>query len=211
MKAFYVKYKRIFFLLVLLAAFFINMIAVGIADGFPEFHMLKTSIDDMIPFVELSLYTYLYWFVFFLLTIVSLYSVKSVSYFKLILGCTVSLIICSVIFVCFPTTALRPDITSTGVTKELLTNLYSQSIHAGFPSRSISITTVSCFYMITHVHPHGKPKSKFLSIFCLSSLVIIIVSALFVKQYYILSVLAGLIVGVFSCAVTAFIPIERKY
>ncbi|MFA7673017.1 MAG: hypothetical protein WCY62_04090 [Clostridia bacterium] len=211
MKVFYVKYKRTFFLMILLAALIIDLIVINIVDGFEEFHILKTAVDDLIPFVELSLYTYSYWFLFFILSIVSLYSVKSVGYYKLILGCAVSLIICSVIFLCYPTTALRPEITSTGITKNLLTYLYSQSVHAGFPSRSISIATVSCFYMMIHVHPQGRQRSHFLSVFSLSSLIIIMLSALFVKQYYLFSVLAGFAVGAFSCLITAFIPIERKF
>ena len=211
MKVFYVKYKRAFFLMILLVALIINLIVINVVDGFESFHTLKTSIDDMIPFVELSLYTYSYWFLFFIISMVSLYSEKNINYYKLILGCAISLIICSVIFLSYPTTTLKPDITSSGVAKNLLEYLYSKSTHACFPSRSICISTVSCFYLVMNVHTHGKRRPAFLSVFCFSSLIIIMLSALFVKQYYISDVLAGLAVGVISCLITAFIPIERKF
>jgi membrane-associated phospholipid phosphatase len=92
-------------------------------------------------------------------------------------------------FIFYQTEALRPQIIGAGLFNDLVRFIYAHDApYNCFPSLHTSLSTVMALYFVFI-------KSKWKLFFVIISLLIIL-STLFVKQHYILDVIAGLILGV---------------
>ena len=157
-----------------------------------DYYVLNNALDDLFPFVSEFIYLYVFWYIL-LFAVPYLYykydkeALKKYTYINFISVC-----ICSIIFVLFPTTIIRPEINSSGITNSILNMIYSMDVPAVncFPS----IHCLICFIFIL-----CNIKSKLPSIYkylinILS--VLIVLSTLLIKQHVIVDALGSLVISI---------------
>lgn len=154
-------------------------------------YVLVTMIDQRIPFLPFFIIPYIAWYGLLFVVLIwfmhhNLQLYRS-SIFSLILG----LVICFIIFSFFQTTVPRPDILGHDIFSRLTKAIYTidQPFNA-FPS--IHVMTA---YVILLGSLKMNTHSLKISLLIQSSVILVILSTLFLKQHTLLDVLGGLLLG----------------
>ncbi len=154
-------------------------------------HILKTFIDDAIPFEKLFIIPYLSWPFFLMSTLVYFAIVDGKTYFRLLASCVAGKMICFVIYYFYPTTVPRPDVVGTDVFSYLVSMTYSKDNPFNcFPSIHVLCALLACMFLCRH--------SKRISVraYAVIMCVLIILSTMFVKQHYSPDAISGVFLGV---------------
>jgi len=112
------------------------------------------------------------------------------SYFRLIMGIAAGMAICFAIYLIFPTTVPRPEVTGNDIFSRLVRFVYSRdNPYNCFPSIHVLDTVLATLFM------WKSSRSGILKGIALPSCILICVSTLFVKQHYILDGIAATILA----------------
>ena len=158
------------------------------------FHTFDFAIDDMIPFVPPFVLIYNLFYPFLFVVFYLLYKKDKKAYDKAVIAGTLGYIICNIIFVIYPVEMIRPNITNLQadpLTKLVLTITYNSDNPAinCFPS----IHCLFCFqtvYALIRCKDMKKLPKVLLSLFAL----VIVISIFFVKQHYVVDMIAAFII-----------------
>lgn len=152
---------------------------------------LNNILDDSIPFIPYFIYFYILWYVLlFLVPIIYMkYDTKALK--RYIYTNFISVLICGIIFIIFPTTLIRPNIEVTSLTTWLVNIIYFFDTPAVncFPS----IHCLICFIFIL-CNSNSNVKRSYKAIINALS-IIIIFSTFFVKQHVIYDALMSFIIS----------------
>ena len=159
-------------------------------------HTFNFAIDDKIPFIPSFIFIYNMFYPFLFFTFYSIYGKDKKRYDKGVIAAFIGYIICNIIFLTYSVEMIRPDITNLDlnwITQLVLEITYSCDTPAinCFPS----IHCLFCFEAIYTVLRcnNFKTRNKILtSIIALT----IIASIFFVKQHYVVDMIAALIICV---------------
>ena len=171
-----------------------------------NYHTFNFAIDNAIPFIPsgfIIVYNMFYPFLFF--TFYYIYGKDKKTYDKAVIAAVIGYLICNVIFLAYPVEMIRPDITNLNIdwVSQLTLNLtyyFDNPAINCFPS----IHCLFCFQAIYTIcrSKNIKIKNKILtSIIALT----IITSIFFVKQHYVVDMIAALGICVFSNVLVAII------
>lgn len=152
-----------------------------------ENHNVSIFLDKGIPLIPFFVIPYLSFYLLIFFTMVEV----STSYnrFKKVWGAfVVCLIVSYTVFYFFQTVVYRPVIINKDIFSLLVNWVYTMdSPYNGLPSLHTSISTICFFYLVF--------VKKRLRIIFTSWAFLIVLSALFTKQHYILDIIFGLILG----------------
>ena len=153
--------------------------------------VLNNLLDDQIPFVPYFIYFYISWYILlFLVPIIYMkYDKKALK--KYTYTNFISVLVCGIIFIIFPTTINRPNIEVTSITTWLVNTIY----YFDTPAVNClpSIHSLICFiFILCNIKANIKTSYK-----CIIDIlsVLIILSTLFIKQHVIYDVLSAFIVS----------------
>ena len=166
-----------------------------------EPYVLNNRLDDLIPFVPLFIYLYVLWYI--LLFVVPMIYMKydENALKKYIYINFLSVLICGIVFIIFPTTIIRPEFEVTNVTIWLLEMIYLMDTPAVncFPS----IHCLICFIFILCNIKSNIPNIYKHIINVLS--ILIVLSTFFIKQHVFVDALFSLIISI-----TIYIWVTKK-
>jgi hypothetical protein len=153
-------------------------------------NIIKTFLDDKIPFNKFFVIPYIYWFGFVFIILLYFAVVDSNNYYRLLASILSGMLICFAIYYFFPTTVPRPDIVGNDSLSNLVRFIYSKdNPYNCFPSihvlNAMLVTLFFCKYY----------KGIILKGIVISSCVLINLSTLFIKQHYTPDVLASLLLS----------------
>ncbi len=170
---------------------FVSIIHVMLNTYRQNVHILKTVIDDMIPFKQAFVLPYIYWF-FFVFAILLYFAVVDYrSYFRLLMSIIAGMFICFIIYYFYPTTVPRPRVTGNDFLSGLVRNVIYKKDNPFncFPSihvlNSMLVTMFFCRFN----------KNLLLRGWAILSCVSICLSTLFIKQHYMADVVASILLG----------------
>ena len=153
--------------------------------------VLNNLLDDQIPFVPYFIYFYISWYILLFLVpmIYMKYDKKTLK--KYTYTNFISVLVCGIIFIIFPTTINRPNIEVTSITTWLVNTIY----YFDTPAVNClpSIHSLICFiFILCNIRANIKTSYK-----CIIDIlsVLIILSTLFIKQHVIYDVLSAFIVS----------------
>lgn len=153
--------------------------------------VLNNLLDDQIPFVPYFIYFYISWYILLFLVpmIYMKYDKKTLK--KYTYTNFISVLVCGIIFIIFPTTINRPNIEVTSITTWLVNTIY----YFDTPAVNClpSIHSLICFiFILCNIKANIKTSYK-----CIIDIlsVLIILSTLFIKQHVIYDVLSAFIVS----------------
>lgn len=154
-------------------------------------HNLSNKVDDMIPLVPEFIIIYWGCYIFWGINYIIGVRQNEDEAYKFISADFVAKIICLIIFVVFPTTNTRPDLSGDGICMELMRLLYGVDAADNlFPSIHC-LTSWFCFIAV-------RKNDKIANWYKVASFVItvlICISTLTTKQHVLIDVAAGLILA----------------
>ena len=173
-------------------------------EGFPA-HNLETPLDGLIPFVPewITVYflAYLVWIVGALLIV----SENKETGYRFAAAYAVALLISCAVFLIWPGTMTRPEVTGNGIFREMVRFLYRVDTPSNLcPSLHVWISYL-CFRGTFGCRGIPRGWKGFQLVF----LILVCFSVLFVKQHVITDVPAGIVTGEISLQLARVFRLER--
>lgn len=168
--------------------------------------VLNSSLEDKIPFISWFVYFYIIWYPMLLIIPLIIYQKRKEVFYKYFSAYIISVLICGVIFVLFPTTLIRPNVLENNITLKLVNIVYELDTPATNCLPSIHCLIAILFmYGISKIRINNVWKAI---VYVLS--VCIILSTFFIKQHVILDLLAAIAVVAIAVTITNAFNIWRK-
>ncbi len=149
---------------------------------------LSIALDDIIPLLPGFIFIYISYFAFWIVNyiVIANHSGEE-AFYRFFTADLTSKIVCALIFVVFPTTMLRPVVSSDALPVAVLNYIYALDEPVNlFPSMHC-LTSWLCFIGVKNTEGISKPYKVFCGVYA----VLILLSTVFVKQHLALDVLAG--------------------
>lgn len=179
------KYKAYLFLALFLFEFF--FLYKFIQGEITQSVVLKTTIDNIIPFVPFFVLFYALFIPFILFVLIISFKNKNDLFrisFALFIGATIA----SIFQFLLPTEMIRPVVANTNFLNGLVNYIYSSDLPFNlFPSSHVVYTTIALFGLYA-------TKRKFFWISLIPA-VLIIASTVFIKQHFFLDIVFGVFLG----------------
>lgn len=156
--------------------------------------VLSSSLDSNIPFVPHFVWIYVFWY--FMLVAVPYYIAKKniSSFYKYTSTFIITTLISGIIFVIFPNTVIRADITSTDLTSNVVKIIYLVD------SRALNcLPSIHCLYSFLFIFAILDTKESspiWMKIIVSILSILVVLSTLFIKQHIIYDALAAFVIGI---------------
>lgn len=153
-------------------------------------HLLKTVIDDYIPFCKLFILPYLSWKIYIFAVLLFLAIVNGRYYYRLVVSLVAGMLLSCLIFYFYPTTVIRPEVVGSDFLSQLVRFVYRMdNPYNCFPSLHVVYTFLATVFFLAYY------RGKVLRILSLTAAFLISISTLLVKQHYFPDVILALLVG----------------
>ena len=156
-------------------------------------HMVGNSIDNVIPFVPIFIYAYVSWYVMLFIIPTFFYYKNKTIFLKYCYSIFVSIIICFLIYILFPTAMIRPETSISGVTGFIIKTVYwvDTPILNCFPSMHCLISFILIYFSL--FEKEVKPVYKLITIVWG---LLIVLSTVFVKQHVVIDVISAFVISI---------------
>lgn len=155
------------------------------------FHDLTSYYDNMIPVVPISVLIYLGSYLFWIVNYILISNINKEHCYRFIFSDLLGKLVCFIIYITFPTTNIRPDITTSGLFVDMLKFLYSiDAANNLFPSVHCLVSWY-CFAGLRNC----KTIPAWYRYFSLFMAIMICISTLTTKQHVIVDVLGGVMLA----------------
>lgn len=155
------------------------------------FHNLTIHLDDRIPVVPIFALIYLGGYLFWITNYILISRVNKHQCYRLIMADLLGKLVCGIIYITFPTTNIRPDLTTSGVFVDMLKFIYSMDAADNlFPSIHCLVSWY-CFIGVRNC----KSVPTWYRYFSLFIAVMICISTLATKQHVIVDVVGGIVLA----------------
>lgn len=169
----------------------INIIHTALNNYRGNVNILRTHIDNIIPFEKIFIVPYLLWFFYFVSILIYFAIVDKKHYFRLLFSILVGNLLCFIVYYFYPTTVPRPDVMGNDILSFLVKLTYKNDNPFNcFPSVHVLNALLASMYLFNY------NKKIAVRSFSVIAFVLITLSTLFVKQHYILDAVASSIIGV---------------
>lgn len=167
---------------------------------------ITTNIDNKIPFIAWFIIFYCIWYLFLLVAPLIIYKYDRKILKRYAITYIVCSIVCCIIYIMWPTTFNRPELSNNGIFNYVVKWIYSNDIPAVncFPS----FHALLCFLWIITISLNkniNKIVRLFISFFCIG----IILSTMFVKQHSYIDLIGAFIIVVINYLIVCFF--DKKY
>ena len=168
--------------------------------------ILEFPIDQWIPFDRFFILPYYYWYFYIAFTVLILFFQKeSKNYYRLIFSMFVGVMICSIIYVAYPTYVPRSELTGNDFLTQMIARIYAiDPPYNCFPSMHVLYAFICCWYLAMF-----KRIGWWFDTLNLLSFVMISLSTVFTKQHYTPDIVGGIVVGALACCIFTFVKIKR--
>lgn len=187
----------LFAILPLLSCFGLNMLIysgtmVMCADWYH--YDLTTSLDQAIPLVPGWMCIYFGCFLFWTVNYIMVARINRNdpdTFYRFVAADMISRLVCGIIFMVFPTTNVRPEVTGTGFSVFLLQFLYGLDQPTNlFPS----IHCLVSWFCYTGIRGRKEVPAWYRAFSCIFALLVVL-STQFTKQHYIADAIAGVLLA----------------
>lgn len=151
-------------------------------------HLLGNAIDEKIPFINIFIIPYASWYILLFLIPYLFYKTDKNIFTKYILCFLLTIIICNIIFIIYPTIVVRPIIQNTNIINVFVNIAYKIDTPAlnCFPSIHCAVCMMWILYSLENKNLNKKYK---VSIVIIS--ILIMLSTLFIKQHVFIDLISG--------------------
>jgi len=153
--------------------------------------ILTSSFDSAIPFIPEYIYVYIFWYLLLFIVPYYLFLKNKETFVKYCLVYCITVIICNLIFIIFPTAIVRPNIIPSNFTEWITNIIFTMDTPIMNCLPSIHCALSVLFILSSFDTPKYSFKYR-LMIMVIS--VLIMASTLFIKQHVIYDVIAAILV-----------------
>ncbi|MEA4828357.1 MAG: phosphatase PAP2 family protein [Clostridium sp.] len=154
-------------------------------------HILKLPIDDLIPFSKIFILPYASWSPFVATFLIILCILDKEKYFKLLSSLVIGMLICYLIYYIYPTYVERPFVENKDFLDKVVLWVYGRdNPYNCWPS----IHVLNSFLVAMYTSSSKKINILGKTI-CITIAILIMLGTMFVKQHYLLDVVAGIALG----------------
>ena len=167
--------------------FFISKLFIGTP------HLIGTALDTLTPFLPGFVYIYIAWYISLVVIPYYIYIKDKNSFNKYVITYLLSSIICGIIFVVYPNTIQRAEITGTGITNWIIKVIY----FLDYPVNCLP--SIHCLYSFLYIFAIFDTKNAtplYVKILITIFSIAVVFSTLFIKQHVIYDAVASLIISV---------------
>lgn len=170
------------------------------------FHDLTIFCDGKIPVIPAFALVYLGSYIFWIANYILICKVDEYQCYRLIMADLLGKLICGILYVTFPTTNIRPDITSSGIFVDILKFIYSVD-----PANNLfpSIHCLVSWYCFAGVR-NCKAIPKWYRYFSLFVAIMICISTVTTKQHVIVDVLGGVLLAELTWQLSLHLQLYKK-
>lgn len=155
--------------------------------------VIKTSIDNLIPFNQYFIIPYLGWYLYVAIFLALICVLNGKTYFKLLISINMGMLICFLIYSIFPTHVPRPEIFGNDIFSNLVRGLYKRdNPYNCFPSIHVLNSELVAIYVFKE-----EKMNSVLKIISSSIAISIILATLFIKQHYVSDAVSATILAYF--------------
>lgn len=155
------------------------------------FHNLTSYYDNRIPVIPIFVLIYFGSYLFWIVNYILISSINKDHCYRFLIADLLGKLICGIVYIIFPTTNIRPDITTSGVFVDMLRFLYNiDAANNLFPS----IHCLVSWYCFTGLRNH-KSIPVWYRYFSLFMAIMICISTLTTKQHVMIDVLGGVMLA----------------
>lgn len=155
---------------------------------------LTTAFDRAVPLVPEWMYIYFGCYLFWIVNYIMVARINRddrAAFYRFVTADMLSRLVCAFFFLVFPTTNVRPEVTGTGFSDQMLSFLYAVDQPTNlFPSIHCLVSWL-CFIGIRSSDKVPRWYKVFSCIFAL----LVVASTQFTKQHYIADAIAGLLLA----------------
>lgn len=169
------------------------------------FHDLTTYLDEQIPLLPIFVVIYLGSYAFWITNYILISRINKEQCYRLITADLLGKLICGLIYILYPTTNIRPDMTSTGIFVDMLKFLYSiDAANNLFPS----IHCLVSWYCYAGIR-NCKAIPKWYRCVSLIVALMICISTVTTKQHVIVDVFGGVMLAEITWQLSLYLQVHR--
>ena len=157
-------------------------------------YVLGSNLDNNIPFIQHFIWIYVFWY--FMLLAVPYYIAKKniASFYKYVATFVITTLIAGIIFVSFPNTVIRANVTGTDIASSLVKLIYA------LDDPGINcLPSIHCLYSFLFIFAVMDTKSKtpiYMKIIIFVLSILVVLSTLFIKQHVVYDAIAAFAIGI---------------
>lgn len=184
--SFYKKYEKEILLLLVLSIWILCYFSINAFTEGRKTHILALPFEDKIPFMPYFIIFYLSTYV---LAVFPYFFVKNIAdYRNAALAYLVVIFISSIVYLIYPVKTIRPEFVADNIFLKMVAMLYAiAKPYNLFPSMHVSLSALAAIICFKY--------NKKLGYWLIFWLIMIILSTLFVKQHYIIDLIAALLLA----------------
>lgn len=170
------------------------------------FYNLTSYFDGKIPLVPITVLIYLGGYLFWIANYILISSISKDYCYRLVIADLLGKLICGIIYVSFPTTNMRPYITTSGIFTDILKFIYSvDAANNLFPSIHCLVSWY-CFIGVRNC----KTIPSWYRHFSLLMAVAICISTLTTKQHVLVDVFGGIMLAELTWQLSLLLQLYKK-
>ncbi len=157
-------------------------------------YVLGSNLDNKIPFISQFVWIYVFWYTMLFWVPYYIFIKNKDSFYKYTVTFVITTLIAGVIFVSFPNTVIRANITNNNLSSQLV-----QIIYALDDPGINCLPSIHCLYSFLFIFAILDTKSnspKWLKILITILSILVVLSTLFIKQHVIYDAIAAFVIGI---------------
>lgn len=173
----------------------------------PDYHILTSNLDNKIPFIPYFIYFYVIWYLLLLLVPLLIYNKDKETFYKYFTSYSISIIICGIIFLIYPTILERMPIEGNNLSTNLVRLIYKLDDPA--VNCLPSMHCLFCYFFIFGTLFNNRIEKKYQYGILIIS-ILIVLSTLFIKQHIIIDAISSLIIACLCWLIVKYTKLDTK-
>ncbi|WP_368489591.1 phosphatase PAP2 family protein [Clostridium sp. BJN0013] len=171
------------------------------------FHNLTSYCDNKIPVIPIFVLIYFGSYLFWIINYILISSINEEHCYRFLMADLLGKLICGIIYIKFPTTNIRPNITTSDIFSDMLKFLYSiDAANNLFPSIHCLVSWY-CFIGLRNC----KVIPAWYRYFSLFMAIMICISTLMTKQHVIIDVLGGVMLAELTWQLSLHLQLYKTF
>lgn len=159
--------------------------------GIGEHHNIESSLDKMIPFIPFWSSIYLLCYIFWAFNAILTAREGKETWYKFVAAYVLAELFCDLVFIVYPTTMPRPEVTGTGIFDWTMKLIYS----ADLPYNLLPSLHCMLSWLVTRYLIGSKKVPKWYQAVSVINCFLIFLSTLFTRQHVIVDIVTGVLVA----------------
>lgn len=156
-------------------------------------HLIGSILDEKTPFIPQFIYIYFAWYISLVVIPYYIYTISKDSFNKYIVVYIITTLICGFIFIAYPNTITRANITDGGLTNNLIKFIYFMDTPVN------CMPSIHCLYSFLYIYAIIDTRKKsptYIKIATIVFSILVVLSTLFIKQHIIYDAIASFIISI---------------